>query len=33
MERLQFVNLEPVFRDSKDVVLVKELVGIVGVGF
>ena len=33
MERLQFVSLEPVFRDSKDVVLVKELVGIVGVGF
>ena len=33
MERLQFVSLEPVLRDSKDVVLVKELVGIVGVGF
>ena len=30
---MQFVGVEPVLRDSKDVVLVKELVGIVGVGF
>ena len=33
MEGLQLVGVEPVFGDSKDVVLVKELVGIVGVGF
>ena len=33
MEGLQFVGVEPVLGDSKDVVLVKELVGIVGVGF
>ena len=33
MEGLQLVGVEPVLGDSKDVVLVKELVGIVGVGF
>ena len=33
LEGLQFVGVEPVLGDSKDVVLVKELVGIVGVGF
>ena len=31
--RLQFVGLEPVLGDSKNVVLVEELVGIVSVGF
>ena len=33
MERLQFIGLEPVLRDSKNVVLVKELVGEVSVDF
>ena len=33
MERLQFIGLEPVLGVCKDVVLVKKLMGIVGVGF
>ena len=32
MERLQFVDLQPVFRLSKNVMLVEELVGIVSDG-
>ena len=32
MERLQFIALEPVLGDSKNVTLIEELVGVVIVG-